>query len=128
MLACLVMNRRFVTWMLIFCDETTATVKVPESALTESQSVVVEELLCKYAEVFEEKPAGSARVEPMVVKMKEGWSPPPMKPYRYYPPRVDEAIKKDMDKQLRTGVVEESDADKCIWCRSKIARVATGSV
>ena len=97
---------------LIFCDETTAAVKVPESALTESQSVVVEELLCKYAEVFEEKPAGSARVEPMVVKMKEGWSPPPMEPYRNYPPRVEEAIKKDMDKQHRTGVVEESDADK----------------
>ena len=96
----------------IFCDETTATAKVPESALNETQSVVVEQLLCKYAEVFEEKPAGSARVEPMVVRMKEGWSPPPMEPYRNYPPRVEEAIKKDMEKQQRTGVIEESDADK----------------
>ena len=82
----------------IFFDETREAVKVSESALTEPQSVVVEELLCKYAEVFEKKPAGSARVEPMVVKIKDGWSPPSMEPYRKYPPRVEEAIKKDMEK------------------------------
>ena len=37
----------------IFCDETAVAVKVPESALNEKQIVVVEELLCKYAKVFE---------------------------------------------------------------------------
>ena len=45
---------------------------MPETVLTVEQSVEVEGLLNKYATVFDEKPAGSALVKPMVVTTQTG--------------------------------------------------------
>ena len=50
----------------LFCDEAPAAADVPETVLSLEQSVEVEGLLNKYSTVFDEKPAGSAVVEPMV--------------------------------------------------------------
>ena len=97
----------------LFCDEApAAAVVVPETVLTVEQSVEVEGLLNKYATVFDEKPAGSTLVEPMVVTMEAGWVAPPLESFRKYSPRVEAAIKKDLERQIELGVIEES---KAMW-------------
>ena len=73
---------------------------MPETVLTVEQSVEVEGLLNKYATVFDAKPAGSALVEPMVVTMQTGWVAPPLESFRKYSPRVEAAIKKDLERQI----------------------------
>jgi hypothetical protein len=82
----------------------------PETVLSVEQQREVDKMLGEYAVVFEDKPAGSAKVEPMVVRLKPGWTPPPMDPFRKYSPRVEKALKIDLQKQLDTGVIELSDA------------------
>ena len=96
----------------LFCDESPAAVVVPETVLSAKQSVEVEVLLDKYSTVFDDKPAGSALVEPMVVTMMEGWTAPPLESFRKYAPRVELALQQDLDKQVRMGVIEES---KSMW-------------
>lgn len=80
------------------------------SVLGPNQQREIDELVDKYSDVFNELPAGSALVEPMIIKLKPGWQRPPMESYRRYSPRVQEAIDFELHKQLETGVVEESQA------------------
>lgn len=68
------------------------------------------ELLDKHATVLEENPAGSAKVGPMEVEIKPGWSHFPMKPPRRYSPSIEAAIKMHFQKQI-DNVVIASDAD-----------------
>ena len=57
------------------------------------------------------KPGGAARVEPMSITFKEGWTFPPMEPPRVHSPRVEAAIDMDIKKQWENGVIEKSDAE-----------------
>jgi hypothetical protein len=82
----------------------------PETTLSAAQQREVDHLLHEYAVVFEDKPAGSAAVEPMVVRLKPGWVPPPLEPFRKYSPRVEAALKMDLQKQLDEGVIEVSES------------------
>jgi hypothetical protein len=82
----------------------------PTTVLTVEEQVEVVRLLDQFQDVFDEKPAGSALVPPMVISVKPGWKRPPMDAYRKYAPRVEAAIEMDLQKQLDKGVVIPSDA------------------
>ena len=79
-----------------------------ESVMNIEQEKEMSLLIEEYADVFDELPAGSALVEPMDIMPKEGWKRPPMEPFRRYSPKVENAIKFDLKKQLDAGVIEES--------------------
>ena len=69
------------------------------------------------------KPAGSAKVEPMSITFKEGWTHPPMQPPRIYSPRVEAAIEMEIvtlsedtesslsDRKGESSVRMDEDAD-----------------
>ena len=80
-----------------------------ESVMDIEQKKEMSLLIEEYTDVFDELPAGSALVEPMDITPKEGWKRPPMEPFRRYSPKVENAIKFDLQKQLDAGVIEESD-------------------
>ena len=89
----------------LFVDETNDETDPPDIILTDEESTAVNELLKEFDDVLQEKPVGSARVEPMRVTMKPEWKSPPMGPPRRYAPKVQEAINFDLQKQLDKGIV-----------------------
>jgi hypothetical protein len=66
----------------IWPDESPVPCVLPETVLILEQQAQVNQLLDQYAIVFEPKPAGSARVEPMVVTLKPGFRSPPLESFR----------------------------------------------
>lgn len=72
---------------------------------TPDEQKKVDELLEEFKDVFEEKPVGTAMVEPIEIEMKPDWRPPPMGPPRRYAPKVQAAIDLDLNKQLEKGIV-----------------------
>ena len=99
------------TDQLLFADEPEPKSPPTATELTPAEEKEMSAIIEKYKDVFEPKPAGAAKVEPMAVVFKEGWAPPPMEAFRTYSPRVEAAIESDLKKQLELGVVEPSDAD-----------------
>ena len=95
---------------LLWVDEPSQKEPAPDTILTVHEQDELNGLLHTYDDVFQELPAGSALVEPMVVTLKPGWKHPPMEPPRRYSPRVEAAIIMDIEKQLNSGVIELSDA------------------
>jgi hypothetical protein len=81
-----------------------------EPIMSAAQEREITELVAEFEDVFNELPAGSALVEPMTITAKPGWKRPPMEPFRRYSPKVEEAIRFDLKKQLDAGVVEKSEA------------------
>jgi hypothetical protein len=81
-----------------------------DDAMSNSQRDEMNNLIEEYNDIFEELPAGSALVGPMNITAKPGWKRPPMEPFRRYSPRVEEAIRFDLKKQLESGVIERSHA------------------
>ena len=102
---------RIATDELLFVDEPEQISAMVESPLVPAQKEELDVLLHEYGDVFEEKPAGGARVEPMEIRWKPEWKFPSMQGPRKYSPRVEAAIELDLAKQLENGVVEPSDAD-----------------
>ena len=96
---------------MIFVDEPVSETTPPDTILTPVEREEVQVLLDEYQEVFVAKPAGSAKVEPMSITFKEGWTHPPMQPPRIYSPRVEAAIEMDIQKQYEFTAIEKSDAD-----------------
>ena len=95
----------------LFVDEPRAVTAPPASDLTSAQSGELKILIDSFAEVFETKPAGAAKVEEMAIEWIEGWKPPPMASFRRFPPRVQAALEMDLQKKLEAGVVVLSDSD-----------------
>ena len=81
-----------------------------EPVMSKQQRYEIGQLVDEFKEVFEELPAGSALVEPMTITAKTGWKRPPMEPFRRYSPKVEEAIRYDLKKQIDAGVIERSEA------------------
>ena len=81
-----------------------------DDILTPEQREELNRVIAKFSRVFEDKPAGSAKVEPMDIKWKSGWRRPPMGPFRRYSPKIAEALEKENEKMVKDGVVEPSDA------------------
>lgn len=81
----------------------------PESILNADQQRELDELIEQFSDIFVELPAGSANVEAMTITAKPGWKRPPMEPFRRYSPKVEAAIKMDLQKQLDAGIIEKSD-------------------
>ena len=96
---------------MIFVDESVPDPAPEDTILTPAERVVVDELLEEFKEVFVAKPAGAARVEPMSITFKEGWTHPPMEPPRVHSPRVEAAIEMDIKKQWEYAVIEKSQAE-----------------
>jgi hypothetical protein len=86
---------------------------VPEVSrdLEEEDRTAIAEVLEEFREVFSPdlKPGG-ALVEPMRIKMVEGWEPPKRQPMRQYSPAVTAAIEQELKEQLAAGILEPSDA------------------
>jgi hypothetical protein len=80
-----------------------------ESNLSVEQQKELDQLVEEFSDIFVELPAGSANVEPMTITPKPGWKRPPMEPFRRYSPKVEAAIRMDLQKQLDAGIIEESD-------------------
>ena len=89
----------------IWVDEPSSDAEPIESVLSPDEQRVLDAVLEEYADVFTEKPVGSANVEPMIIEMKDGWTPPPMGPSRHYSPKVQAAIDFDLAKLLEKGIV-----------------------
>jgi hypothetical protein len=90
-------------------EETDVPAEVINAVMNEQENEEMEGLIEEYGDVFEALPAGSALVEPMVVQAKEGWKRPPMEPFRRHSPKVENAIQVELNKQLESGVIEESN-------------------
>ena len=86
-------------------------IPITGDTLTTDQKLVVNNILQTYAEVFEETVvAGGANVEPMRIEMKGEWSSAKLQPMRKYTPAVQAVMEFELEKQLREGIVEPSDA------------------
>ena len=80
-----------------------------ESHLTAEQQKELDDAIEEFSDIFVELPAGSANVEGMKITPKPGWKRPPMEPFRRYSPKVEVAIRMDLQTQLEKGIIEVSD-------------------
>ena len=86
---------------------------VPEVSedLADEDREAIARVLEEFREVFSlNLRPGGALVEPMRIKMVEGWEPPKRQPIRQYSPAVTAAIEQELEEQLRAGTLEPSDA------------------
>lgn len=72
------------------------------------QNCAMKIVIDEYRDIFEELLTRRALVQPRMIFSKVEWKSQPMEPFRRYTPKVENAIKYDLQKQLDASVIKES--------------------
>ena len=95
---------------MIWPDEPSPSGPEPKSILTPDEQMQVDAILERFQSLFEDKPAGNAKVDPIKVQWKPGWKRPPMEPFRRYSPKIQKALDVELTEMIDRWVVALSNA------------------
>jgi len=81
------------------------------SHLDESQQLQLYEVLCKHAAVFDDRP-GSCKVDPVEIKLQDGFTPKPQRVYRV-PEKLQHEVDNQIQELLAAGKIQPSNSPFC---------------